>query len=125
MAPSGYISCQGCGQLYKRDSEEEMIELVTHDCDEHTCGYDDCVDGSECTPVIEEFTQWFWVLKTEDDEYVDFGVLRFSTTDCLMDATRFRTEEAAYERIVTIDDGYGPRYHPVRVLLTEKIEELR
>lgn len=48
MAPANYISCPGCGQLFWNDDAAEMMEFINHNCDDHTCGYDDCVDGSEC-----------------------------------------------------------------------------
>lgn len=73
--------------------------------------------------MIDSYERTFYVLKDEESgEYVDFNVRGFSTTDCLLDATRFRNKEQALERVVTMDSYVG--YTAVPILYKESAEEV-
>jgi uncharacterized C2H2 Zn-finger protein len=35
MAQEGYISCPGCGRLFKVESQLERADFILHNCDEY------------------------------------------------------------------------------------------
>lgn len=41
----GYVSCSGCGCMFKRDSVEEMMDLHDHDCATYARGFLSVADG--------------------------------------------------------------------------------